>query len=208
MKETINKSFWMLPFLELSSSMSNEFCFEVYDYELSCLYKANSIIEKNIVNELLKMTSLNFNVNSILGSVYFFCCAPIRTCTGTVTGYIILKTNDKNSIKLYKFILQVIANQTSLLLENENIKKTLLIQNIADYSVELKILTPKELLVYKYLVLGKSDSEIIDIIKISKSTLRMHMRSIFNKLSVVSRAEAIAKYYIHYIPNASNTLNQ
>ena len=53
-------------------------------------------------------------------------------------------------------------------------------------------LTPRELEVLQYLVTGKSDGEIADALFISRRTAATHVRHIYDKLGVSSRAQAAA----------------
>jgi DNA-binding NarL/FixJ family response regulator len=53
-------------------------------------------------------------------------------------------------------------------------------------------LTPRELEVLSFLSRGKSNKEIAAILSISEATVKAHLRSIFSKLNVLSRTEAVA----------------
>ena len=53
-------------------------------------------------------------------------------------------------------------------------------------------LTSREIDVLKLLARGRSNKEIGTDLFISETTVKTHMRSIFNKLNVMSRTEAIA----------------
>ena len=53
-------------------------------------------------------------------------------------------------------------------------------------------LTPRELEVYELLAQGRSNRSIAETLFISESTTKLHVRHIFEKLGVHSRAEAVA----------------
>ncbi|GAB4438028.1 MAG: response regulator transcription factor [Chloroflexi bacterium OHK40] len=56
-------------------------------------------------------------------------------------------------------------------------------------------LTDRELEVLRLLALGRSNQQIADQLKIARSTVKFHIGSLFAKLGVASRAEAIALAY-------------
>lgn len=58
----------------------------------------------------------------------------------------------------------------------------------------MRELTIKEKLVMKYAATGKSNGEIATVLEVSKSTVENHIHSIFIKLNVRNRVEAINKY--------------
>ena len=60
---------------------------------------------------------------------------------------------------------------------------------------ETEQLTPRELEVLKYLVLGKNNSEIAKELSISVHTVKAHLVSIFHKLNASSRVE-VAVYAV------------
>ena len=53
-------------------------------------------------------------------------------------------------------------------------------------------LTPRELEVYELLAQGRSNRSIAETLFISESTAKLHVRHIFEKLGVHSRAEAVS----------------
>jgi DNA-binding NarL/FixJ family response regulator len=55
----------------------------------------------------------------------------------------------------------------------------------------IDVLSEREMEVLKLAVSGKSNKDIADGLNISLRTVQAHMRSIFNKLGVGSRSEAI-----------------
>ncbi len=59
---------------------------------------------------------------------------------------------------------------------------------------EIRTLTPRENQVLAALAKGHSYKEIADLLNISFETVRTHMRSIYEKLHVHSRTEAVLKY--------------
>lgn len=56
-------------------------------------------------------------------------------------------------------------------------------------------LTDRELEVLRLLALGRSNQQIADQLKIARSTVKFHIGSLFAKLGVASRSEAIALAY-------------
>lgn len=56
-----------------------------------------------------------------------------------------------------------------------------------------KILTKRELEVFKLLVDNKSTKEIADILKISEKTVRNHISNAIQKLGVKGRAQAVVE---------------
>ena len=60
---------------------------------------------------------------------------------------------------------------------------------------ETEQLTPRELEVLKYLVLGKNNSEIANELSISVHTVKAHLVSIFHKLNASNRVE-VAVYAV------------
>lgn len=55
------------------------------------------------------------------------------------------------------------------------------------------MLSPAEQNVYKHLILGLTNQEIADRIFVSEKTVKFHLTSIFDKLGVKTRGEAIAQ---------------
>jgi DNA-binding NarL/FixJ family response regulator len=55
----------------------------------------------------------------------------------------------------------------------------------------MKTLTKAEKLVYNILLKGKLDKEIADLLSISLNTVKKHNKSIYRKLKVRNRLEAI-----------------
>ena len=58
--------------------------------------------------------------------------------------------------------------------------------------ISAESVTDRELEVLTLLARGKSNKEISSTLYISESTVKSHLRSIFSKLKVLSRTEAIA----------------
>jgi len=65
-----------------------------------------------------------------------------------------------------------------------------LVQKLAA-SLSREALTSREVEVLEYLACGKSNKEISSLLGISETTVKSHLRSIFRKLDVLSRTEAI-----------------
>jgi len=58
----------------------------------------------------------------------------------------------------------------------------------------METLTKAEKLVYNILLKGKLDKEIADLLSISLNTVKKHNKSIYRKLKVRNRLEAILVY--------------
>ncbi|MDI1444329.1 response regulator transcription factor [Polyangium sp. 6x1] len=66
-----------------------------------------------------------------------------------------------------------------------------LVQKLAE-SLSREALTSREVEVLEYLARGQSNKEISALLGIGETTVKSHLRSIFRKLDVLSRTEAIA----------------
>ncbi|MDI3286609.1 response regulator transcription factor [Polyangium sp. 15x6] len=66
-----------------------------------------------------------------------------------------------------------------------------LVQKLAA-SLSREVLTSREVEVLEYLARGQSNKEISALLGIGETTVKSHLRSIFRKLDVLSRTEAIA----------------
>ena len=62
-------------------------------------------------------------------------------------------------------------------------------------------LTERELEVLKLLVTGKSNREIGDEIFVTSHTIKAHLDSIYNKLKVHNRVQAVVEYIKKYNPD-------
>lgn len=60
----------------------------------------------------------------------------------------------------------------------------------------LETLNEKEEIVLTGLMLGKTDKDIIEKLSISRSTLRVHLAKVYEKLNACSRTEDVAKIYL------------
>jgi len=58
---------------------------------------------------------------------------------------------------------------------------------------QYKGLTPTEIIITEYIKQAKRNKEIADIMGIGEGTVRTHLRSIFRKLKIKSRAELIIR---------------
>jgi DNA-binding CsgD family transcriptional regulator len=68
-----------------------------------------------------------------------------------------------------------------------------MLMNITTPSVNrMKGLSPRELMVLEWMKQGKTNWEISRIIGVSERTVRFHVESIFAKLDVGSRTQAVA----------------
>ena len=68
-----------------------------------------------------------------------------------------------------------------------------------DYCV--KQLTLREMNILNWVKNGKTNSEIAQIMGITERTIRFHVESIFSKLDVTSRSQAVATAMEHGLPN-------
>ncbi len=69
-------------------------------------------------------------------------------------------------------------------------------------------LTEKERLILEWLARGYSNKELARELSISVNTVKFHLRSVFEKLSVNSRAQAIAFYYASPSQRASQSSHE
>ena len=58
----------------------------------------------------------------------------------------------------------------------------------------LSVISEREISVLKLVVEGKTNHEIAESLFISINTVKNHLKNIFKKMNVSSRAEAVAKY--------------
>ena len=65
--------------------------------------------------------------------------------------------------------------------------------NLCEQKGSLTFLTPREQEMMKFIALGKSNLEIAQILGISHYTVSNHIKSIFKRLDVVNRAQAVSK---------------
>ena len=65
----------------------------------------------------------------------------------------------------------------------------------------MKQLTLREMNILNWVKNGKTNSEIAQIMGITERTIRFHVESIFSKLDVTSRSQAVATAIEHGLPN-------
>ena len=65
----------------------------------------------------------------------------------------------------------------------------------------VKQLTLREMNILNWVKNGKTNSEIAQIMGITERTIRFHVESIFSKLDVTSRSQAVATAIEHGLPN-------
>ena len=65
--------------------------------------------------------------------------------------------------------------------------------NLREQNGSLTLLTPREIETMDFIALGKSNLEIAQILGISHYTVSNHVKSIFKRLDVVNRAQAVSK---------------
>ena len=82
---------------------------------------------------------------------------------------------------------------TSLSWTTDSRDADLLVRQLDKYALESpkEILTPRENEILSYLVDGWSNDEIADRLKITKSTVKFHLRGLYQHLGVTRRTEAV-----------------
>lgn len=65
---------------------------------------------------------------------------------------------------------------------------------VTDQSTDDGLLSPREMEIMHWVSLGKTNSEIGDILDVSAFTVKNHMQRIFKKMDVINRAQAVSKY--------------
>ena len=88
--------------------------------------------------------------------------------------------------------------------EKQNFERRLFINEISQAVVLYDLvenkfnLTEREIQVMELLVEGKENKEIAEILFISPNTVKRHIKSVFSKMDVHSRAAAVAAYLSTY----------
>jgi DNA-binding NarL/FixJ family response regulator len=112
------------------------------------------------------------------------------------TGYLLkeesIKKIEESIIEMKTFgaapMSPSIARKTLKLLSNS--QQNQITENKEDNAL-YKSLSPREIEILKYLVLGKRYKEIADLTNISQNTVRNHVATVYKKLYVTSNVEAI-----------------
>jgi DNA-binding CsgD family transcriptional regulator len=65
----------------------------------------------------------------------------------------------------------------------------------------VKALSPREVTILNWMKNGKTNWEIAKILGVTERTVRFHVESIFNKLDVTSRSQAVATAMEHGLPS-------
>lgn len=104
-------------------------------------------------------------------------------------GYILKKVKRK---ELYEIIQHVMQNEAFL---DPSVTSKLFnhVKNESQQQEKTTKLTGRELDIAKYLAEGKTDNNIAKLFFISEHTVRSHIKMIYKKLNVKSRAQAIVK---------------
>lgn len=199
MKDVVLKCIWMLPSLKDYNHTYEDINILFFDSNKILVYDLNRHYNQHCVEILLKMTQLNYSTNDISDDKHTYLCSIFRTPNDSLAGYIVLKFGRKISELLMKVFMQLLSNQLMLLLRSEKLNLYSWIHDIDINKDIANLLSDKEKQVLISLVSGKTDDEITTELSISKSTVRTHIRNIYDKMGVSNRSEAISKYFINTI---------
>lgn len=130
-------------------------------------------------------------------------CSPIQKDNGEIVGFLGLflenEITDIGMILLVEAISKLIYEKIMYLCLINHLKR-IRHKDECNFS----ILTEKESLITKMVSKGKTDEEIAEELIISKSTVRAHIRSIFEKLQVNSKTDLVIQFYSYRINKVIN----
>ena len=106
-------------------------------------------------------------------------------------GYVIKKINRDDLVKVIRHVVEDRAFLDPAVTASvfSSLKKS----KTTFEPVEKASLTKRELEVLKEIVAGHTDHNIADFLHISEHTVRSHIKSIYRKLGVSSRSQAVAR---------------
>lgn len=121
-------------------------------------------------------------------------CYPILKENGEIIAYLGIFLENENVESSMFLFWQMMSKLIYNSLRYCNLLKSLKALKIKGKN-NIKLLTDKEYSIVKMIAKGKTDSEISKELLISRSTVRAHLGSIFEKLGINNRSELIAQFY-------------
>ncbi len=181
MNDIITECIWMVPYLDDFRKLYGEFQISVYNYDQKLIYEYLRSCQLKHNSSVLKLSSVNLVQNEVISNDCLTVCNPIRKRTGQIEGYILFSCNPSFDAMVLRIIVALLANQISLLKENRLSEKLSDLDCSIESAKEFAKLSVREREILNYLIQGKSDVDIVEMIGFSKSTLRAHIRKNFCK---------------------------
>lgn len=111
------------------------------------------------------------------------------------------KPTDTTLVELVSLVNEVKALLTRQTQEEQRAKVVEAIMNATTPTLDSKQLTQRELIILNWVKSGKTNWEIAQILGVAERTIRLQIESIFTKLNVTSRTQAIAIAIEHGLLN-------